>query len=145
MFNFPQPCEQYYSDSYASVTVVGILEKGIPWDLPYRCPGIGWNPHSKAYTILMRISSGGQVIELPLSCFIKEFTCVSPDEFKRNQENRFSMLQIITDDPILQIWREKNIHHYPDEKITVIRNIPVGHSWRDISRPEPDISYRNYL
>ncbi|MEI7198843.1 hypothetical protein WCT67_01455 [Pectobacterium parvum] len=145
MFNFPQPGEKYCSDRYASVVVVGILDNGIPWDLPYRCPGIVWNPHHKSYTILMRISSDRQIIELPLSCFIKEFTCFSPDEFKRDPENRYTVLQIITDNPILQIWREQNINRYPDEKISVIGNISVRHTWRDIPRPEPDISYRNYL
>lgn len=145
MFDFPQLGEQYYSDSYALVTVVGILEKGIPWDLPYRCPGISWNPYSKAYTILMRISSDGQIVELLLSQFLQNFNCFHPDEFKRDPENRYTMLQIITDDSILQIWREQNINRYPDEKISVIGNIPARHSRRNIPKPEPDISYRNYL
>ena len=44
MFDFPQPGEKYRTDIYAAVTVVGILADSIPWDLPYRCPDMVWNP-----------------------------------------------------------------------------------------------------
>ncbi|MNC19451.1 hypothetical protein D3C75_673840 [compost metagenome] len=55
------------------------------------------------------------------------------------------MLKIITNDPVLQIWRKRNIDIYPEENKPVIKNIPVVYSWRDIPRPEPDTSYRHYL
>ncbi|HIA9102134.1 hypothetical protein [Escherichia coli] len=38
MFDFPQPGEIYRSAGFPDVAVVGILEDGIPWEMPYRCP-----------------------------------------------------------------------------------------------------------
>ncbi|MCE9872400.1 hypothetical protein LZ667_13515 [Hafnia alvei] len=145
MFDFPQSGEKYRTDIYAAVTVVGILADGIPWDMPYRCPDMVWNPFRKPYTILIRIESDGQVIEIPLGRFLREFTCLRPDLFKRNPENRYTVLRIITSDPVLQLWRERNIDIYPEENRPVIKNKPVVYSWRDIPRPEPDTSYRHYL
>ncbi|MFB0713760.1 hypothetical protein ACEU59_21750 [Buttiauxella noackiae] len=145
MFDFPQPGEKYRADIYAAVTVVGILADGIPWDVPYRCPDMVWNPFRKPYSILIRIESDGQVIEIPLGRFLREFTCIRPDVFKRNPENRYTVLKIITNDPVLQIWRKRNIDIYPEENKPVIKNIPVVYAWRDIPRPEPDTSYRHYL
>jgi hypothetical protein len=104
-----------------------------------------WNPFRKPYTILIRIESDGQVIEIPLGRFLREFTCIRPDVFKRNPENRYTVLKIITNDPVLQIWREQNIDIYPEENRPVIKNKPVVYSWRDIPRPQPDNSYRHYL
>ncbi|HBI9934294.1 hypothetical protein F3190_23590 [Escherichia coli] len=43
MFDFPQPGEIYRSAGFPDVAVVGILEDGIPWEMPYRCPEIVWN------------------------------------------------------------------------------------------------------
>lgn len=43
MFDFPQPGEIYRSAGFPDVAVVGILEDGIPWEMPYRCPDIVWN------------------------------------------------------------------------------------------------------
>lgn len=37
MFDFPQPGEIYRSAGFPDVAVVGILEDGIPWEMPYRC------------------------------------------------------------------------------------------------------------
>lgn len=42
MFDFPQPGEIYRSAGFPDVAVVGILEDGIPWEMPYRCPEIVW-------------------------------------------------------------------------------------------------------
>ncbi|EOK0847481.1 hypothetical protein ACJ4JD_002513 [Escherichia coli] len=42
MFDFPQPGEIYRSAGFPDVAVVGILEDGIPWEMPYRCPDIVW-------------------------------------------------------------------------------------------------------
>ncbi len=42
MFDFPQPGEIYRSAGFPDVAVVGILEDGIPWEMPYRCPGGGF-------------------------------------------------------------------------------------------------------
>jgi hypothetical protein len=145
MFDFPQPGEKYRTDIYAAVVVVGILADGIPWDMPYRCPAMVWNPFRKPYTLLIRIESDGQVIEIPLGRFLREFTCIRPDVFKRNPENRYTVLKIIANDPVLQKWRERNIDIYPQDKIPVNKTIPVAYSWRDIPRPEPDNSYRHYL
>ncbi|MFL4624955.1 hypothetical protein [Escherichia coli] len=36
MFDFPQPGEIYRSAGFPDVAVVGILEDGIPWEMPYR-------------------------------------------------------------------------------------------------------------
>jgi hypothetical protein len=145
MFGFPPPGEKYRTDIYAAVVVVGILADGIPWDVPYRCPDMVWNPFRKPYSILIRIESDGQVIEIPLGRFLREFTCLRPDVFKRNPENRYSVLKIIANDPVLQKWRERNIDIYPEDKIPVNKTIPVVYAWRDSPRPEPDNSYRHYL
>lgn len=145
MFDFPQPGEKYRAELYAAVVVVGILADGIPWDVPYRCPDMVWNPFRKPYTILIRIESDGQIIEIPLGRFLREFTCLRPDVFKRTPENRYTVLKIIANDPVLQQWRERNIDIYSEDKIPVNKTIPVVYSWRDIPRPEPDTSYRHYL
>ncbi len=34
MFDFPQPGEIYRSAGFPDVAVVGILEDGIPWEMP---------------------------------------------------------------------------------------------------------------
>ena len=55
MFDFPQPGEIYRSAGFPDVAVVGILEDGIPWEMPYRCPEIVWNPYRRKFSILVRI------------------------------------------------------------------------------------------
>ncbi|END9125964.1 hypothetical protein ABMX08_003496, partial [Enterobacter hormaechei] len=45
MFDFPQPGETYRCSGFPDVVVSGILADGIPWDMPYRCPGQVWNPY----------------------------------------------------------------------------------------------------
>ena len=55
MFDFPQPGEIYRSAGFPDVAVVGILEDGIPWEMPYRCPDIVWNPYRRKFSILVRI------------------------------------------------------------------------------------------
>ncbi|EFV4531338.1 hypothetical protein HQS73_004013 [Salmonella enterica] len=145
MFDFPQPGETYRSAAFPAVVVTGILADGIPWDLPYRCPGLVWNPYRRPYTILIRITSDGRVIELPLGRFLREFSCIRADLFKRNPENRYSVLKDIATDPVLQKWREDNIDKYPEEKISVIKSKPLAQTWRDIPGKQPDNSYRQYL
>lgn len=44
MFDFPQPGETYRCSGFPDVVVSGVLADGIPWDLPYRCPGLVWKP-----------------------------------------------------------------------------------------------------
>lgn len=51
MFDFPQPGEIYRSAGFPDVAVVGILEDGIPWEMPYRCPDIVWNPYRRKFSI----------------------------------------------------------------------------------------------
>lgn len=145
MFDFPQPGEKYQSGTDDAVTVIGILADGIPWDLPYTCPSAVWNPYRKPYTIIVRIEPFGRVMELPLGHFLREFTCHCPDLFKRNPANRYTVLQIMANDPVLQIWRERNINIYTNEQISVIKILPPKPAWCDISRPQPDNSYRHYL
>lgn len=53
MFDFPQPGEIYRSAGFPDVAVVGILEDGIPWEMPYRCPDIVWNPYRRKFSILV--------------------------------------------------------------------------------------------
>ncbi len=59
MFDFPQPGEIYRSAGFPDVAVVGILEDGIPWEMPYRCPEIVWNPYRRKFSILVRILATG--------------------------------------------------------------------------------------
>lgn len=51
------------------MVVSGVLADGIPWDMPYRCPGLVWNPYRRTYTILIRIITTGGMAEIPLSLF----------------------------------------------------------------------------
>ncbi len=69
MFDFPQPGETYRCSGFPDVVVSGILADGIPWDMPYRCPGQVWNPYRRTYTILIRIIATGDMAEIPLGRF----------------------------------------------------------------------------
>lgn len=84
MFDFPQPGEIYRSAGFPDVAVVGILEDGIPWEMPYRCPDIVWNPYRRKFSILVRILADGRTTDIPLGRFLREFTCDRPDLFKRS-------------------------------------------------------------
>ena len=53
MFDFPQPGEIYRSAGFPDVAVVGILEDGIPWEMPYRCPDIVWNPGNDSNLLIV--------------------------------------------------------------------------------------------
>lgn len=149
MFDFPQPGELYLSAGFPDVEVVGILADGIPWEMPYRCPAIAWNPYRRTYTILIRIISDGRITELPLGRFMREFICDCPDVFKRSPVNRHAVLKDIAADPILQKWRDKNLDNYPADRPPASRLAPVPRTWRDISRTEPEIKpdndYHPYL
>lgn len=149
MFDFPQPGELFRSAGFPDVRVVGVLADGIPWEMPYRCPTLVWNPYRRTYTILIRIISDGRVTEIPLGRFMREFTCDRPDIFKRSPENRHVVLKYIAADPELQKWWSKNIDHYPQDIIPVRRSVPVVQKWRHIPGTEqeikPDNSYRHYL
>ncbi|EAO0399820.1 hypothetical protein ACAB25_004415 [Salmonella enterica subsp. enterica serovar Newport] len=149
MFDFPQPGETYRCTGFPDVVVSGVLADGIPWDMPYRCPGLVWNPYRRTYTILIRIIAGGRMAEIPLSRFLRDFTCEHPDIFKRNPENRHAVLREIAADPALQQYRARNIDNYPDDIPPVKRPAPVAHKWRNNFRPETEIksdnSYRHYL
>lgn len=79
MFDFPQPGEIYRSAGFPDVAVVGILEDGIPWEMPYRCPDIVWNPYRRKFSILVRILADGRTTDIPLGRFLREFTCDRPD------------------------------------------------------------------
>jgi len=149
MFDFPQPGEHYRSVDFPDVVVVGVLADGIPWDLPYRCPDVVWNPYRRKYTILIRLVIDGRIIDIPLSRFLREFTCEYPDLFKRNPENRHAVLKEITFDPELQRWRVKNIDNYPTEYHSITRLLPPARQWREMAKTEralkPDTHYRHYL
>ncbi len=69
MFDFPQPGEIYRSAGFPDVAVVGILEDGIPWEMPYRCPDIVWNPYRRKFSILVRILADGRTTDIPLAYF----------------------------------------------------------------------------
>ena len=149
MFDFPQPGETYRCSGFPDVVVSGILADGIPWDMPYRCPGQVWNPYRRTYTILIRIIATGDMAEIPLGRFLREFTCESPDVFKRSPENRHAVLSELAADPELQKYRVRNIDKYPDDIPPVKRPAPEAYKWRNNFRPEteikPDNSYRHYL
>lgn len=149
MFDFPQPGELFRSAGFPDVRVVGILADGIPWEMPYLCPTLVWNSYRRTYTILIRIISNDRIVEIPLARFLRDFSCDSPDIFKRNTENRHIVLKDIAADPELQKRRGKNINHYPQDIIPVSQSAPVTRKWRDIPRTEPEIkpdnSYRHYL
>ncbi len=74
-------------------TVVGILEDGIPWEMPYRCPEIVWNPYRRKFSILVRILTDGRTTDIPLGRFLREFTCDRPDLFRRSPVNRHAVLK----------------------------------------------------
>ncbi len=93
MFDFPQPGEIYRSAGFPDVAVVGILEDGIPWEMPYRCPDIVWNPYRRKFSILVRILADGRTTDIPLGRFLREFTCDRPDLFKRSPVNRHAVLK----------------------------------------------------
>ncbi|HAN7809282.1 TPA: hypothetical protein IF812_004837 [Escherichia coli] len=133
MFDFPQPGEIYRSAGFPDVAVVGILEDGIPWEMPYRCPDIVWNPYRRKFSILVRILADGRTTDIPLGRFLREFTCDRPDLFKRSPVNRHAVLKEMAG------------------AVPVSRAAPVAREWREIPRMEPDPettpdnSYRNYL
>ncbi|EBV7177691.1 TPA: hypothetical protein ACIULI_004074 [Salmonella enterica subsp. enterica serovar Javiana] len=149
MFDFPQPGEIYRCTGFPDVVVVGVLAAGIPWDMPYRCPALAWNPYRRTYSILVRTENDDHFTEIPLGRFLQEFTCVKPDLFKRCRENRYAVLKEITFDPELQKWRAKNLDIYPEDITPSRRPAPAARKWRDIPRTEPEIksdnSYRHYL
>ncbi|UCQ40792.1 hypothetical protein DCF38_15020 [Edwardsiella piscicida] len=154
MFDFPQPGEIYHSTATMTVRVIGVLEHGIPHELPYRCPGLVWNPYTQPYTILICIFSDDRITEMSLGHFLREFRCEHPDLFKRSPENRHAVLKEIAADQTLQKWRNKNIDIYPAEVIPVRRPVPVAckpvtRQWQNIRQTltelKPDNSYRHYL
>ncbi|WP_087601297.1 hypothetical protein, partial [Escherichia coli] len=117
MFDFPQPGEIYRSAGFPDVAVVGILEDGIPWEMPYRCPDIVWNPYRRKFSILVRILADGRTTDIPLGRFLREFTCDRPDLFKRSPVNRHAVLKEMAGDPELQKWREKYLDIYPQAPV----------------------------
>ncbi|EMK8804406.1 hypothetical protein V9R91_004767, partial [Escherichia coli] len=119
MFDFPQPGEIYRSAGFSDVAVVGILEDGIPWEMPYRCPDIVWNPYRRKFSILVRILADGRTTDIPLGRFLREFTCDRPDLFKRSPVNRHAVLKEMAGDPELQKWREKYLDIYPQDPVPV--------------------------
>lgn len=134
MFDFPQPDEKYCLNDIV-VTVIGILQDGIPHETPYRCPGLVWNPNRPPYTIVIRIEHDGHVIKWPLGRFLNEFTCIRVDAFKRDPANRHVVLKEITNNAILQAYRRENIDVYPKEKYTGVNTRKVVQartqtSWR---------------
>ena len=68
-----QPGEIYRSAGFPDVAVVGILEDGIPWEMPYRCPDIVWNPYRRKFSILVRILADGRTTDIPLGRFLRIF------------------------------------------------------------------------
>ncbi|HIH9953662.1 MULTISPECIES: hypothetical protein [Klebsiella/Raoultella group] len=149
MFDFPQPGEIYRSSGFPDVMVSGMLADGIPWDMPYRCPGLVWNPYRHTYTILIRIIAGGSMAEIPLGRFLRDFTCERPDLIKRNPENRHAVLREIAADPELQQYRVRNIDKYPGDISPERRPAPAVRKWRNNvdtdMKIKPDNSYRHYL
>lgn len=149
MFDFPQPGEKYRCSGFPDVVVSGVLADGIPWDMPYRCPGLVWNPYRRTYTILIRIIAGGRMTEIPLGRFMRDFTCERPDLFKRSPDNRHAVLREIAADPELQQYRARNLDIYRGDITPVRRPAPVVRKWRNNVATEtdikPDNSYRHYL
>lgn len=126
MFDFPQPGEIYRSAGFPDVAVVGILEDGIPWEMPYRCPEIVWNPYRRKFSILVRILADGRTTDIPLGRFLREFTCDRPDLFRRSPVNRHAVLKEMAGDPELQKWREK----YLDITRRTLFRSAGRHRWR---------------
>ncbi|NDJ56700.1 hypothetical protein GWD52_06760 [Enterobacteriaceae bacterium 4M9] len=149
MFDFPQPGEVYRCTGFPNVVVVGVLADGIPWDMPYRCPELVWNPYRPTYSILVRLQNDGRIIDILLGRLLREFTCIKPDLFKRSQENRYAVLKEITFDPELQKWRAKNLDIFPADITPARRPSAVKRKQRNSPGVEPEIkpdnSYRHYL
>jgi hypothetical protein len=125
MFDFPQPDEKYCLDDIV-VSVIGILQDGIPYDTPYRCPDLIWNPNRPPYTIVIRIEHDGRVIRLPLGRFLHEFTCIEVDTFKRDPANSHIVLKEIMNNATLKTYRNNHIEVYPkDNYIYVNRHQAV--------------------
>ncbi|ANC41273.1 hypothetical protein A6V27_13335 [Hafnia alvei] len=153
MFDFPQPNEQYRSSQNMLVRVIGVLHHGIPFELPYRCPNVDWDPFKKSYTIIIRIEYNGKIVEYPLGRFLSAFKCVSPDTNKRDPINRLATLNEITQSPDLNRYRAKNLSYYPvgnslqsRYKPTAIK--PTRLSWwqGDNMAPEKEShDYRQFL
>ncbi|RJT15673.1 hypothetical protein [Rahnella inusitata] len=129
MFDFPQPDEKCCLNNIV-VSVIGILQDGIPHETPYRCPGLVWNPSNLRYTIVIRIEHDGRVIKLPLGRFINEFTCIKVDTFKRDPANRHVVLKEIMNNVILQAYRKENIDVYPKENYVYLSKSKVGRTRR---------------
>ncbi len=90
---FPSPVRFTVLPVFPMWYVVGILEDGIPWEMPYRCPDIVWNPYRRKFSILVRILADGRTTDIPLGRFLREFTCDRPDLFKRSPVNRHAVLK----------------------------------------------------
>lgn len=153
MFDFPQPDEKYCLNNIV-VSVIGILQDGIPHEIPYRCPGLVWNPNSLRYTIVIRIEHDGRVIKLPLRRFIDEFTCIKVDKFKRDPANRHVVLKEIMNNAILQAYRKDSIDVYPEKKYVYLRKSEVGRTrrytgwlshWTAMRENNDSQHYRNFL
>lgn len=136
MFDFPQPDEKYCLNDIV-VSVIGILQEGIPYETPYRCPDLIWNPNRHPYTIVIRIEHDGRVIRLPLDRFLHEFTCIKADTFKRDPANRHVVLKEIMNNAILQAYRKENIDVYPKEKYVYV-------SKRDVVRARTDTRWLSH-
>lgn len=98
MFDFPQPGEIYRSAGFPDVAVVGILEDGIPWEMPYRCPDIVWNPYRRKFSILVRILADGRTTDIPLGRFLREFAYFH----ERRSLNNFHRDRVITFEQIAE-------------------------------------------
>ncbi len=66
---FPSPVRFTVLPVFPDVVVVGILEDGIPWEMPYRCPEIVWNPYRRKFSILVRILGDGRTTDIPAGAF----------------------------------------------------------------------------
>ncbi|KAA0261777.1 MULTISPECIES: hypothetical protein [Hafnia] len=151
MFDFPQPGEKYRLGHSTKATIIGILYQGIPYDMPYRCPSVTWDPCRKSYTIVIRIELNNELRELPLYQFLNEYRCIAKDKIKRDERNRHAVLLEISQCEILKRYREKNINHYPPEVLaarykTRVEKTKVWRDWRVIPVTKNNTgNYRDYL
>ncbi|MGQ6014361.1 hypothetical protein ACUNG1_10135 [Serratia sp. IR-2025] len=148
MFDFPQPGEKYRLNNGDNATVIGILHNGIPHELPYRCPGLVWNPYRKPYSIIIRIEQDGRIIELPLARFLREYTCMGEDRFKRDPANRHAVLKEIANNALLNARRNTNDIPEDAEALTlqqVASHRPAKQDWRHRQHGGQSDIYHRYL
>ncbi|BEM63891.1 hypothetical protein SME23J_29180 [Serratia marcescens] len=148
MFDFPQPGEKYSLNNRLNVMVIGILHNGIPHELPYRCPGVVWNPYRKPYSIVIRIENDGRIIELSLAHFLRDYRCIGANRFKRDPANRHAVLKEMANNTLLNARRNNNDMPGDTEKLTLqqlVSHRPTKQDWQHRQHGGQPDNYHRFL